>query len=137
MNFTVSNGGRVINQIFITSEQANAAQNQIKREIGKLEEPDDHTQRKRVMVRYQSKFDSLSSTGDKAVIESISKTPIKVIFENNAVKKAMLLGDVRYPKQWHELAYIVDVKVQTVQGIPKVYTIINYYDENTFDPNEA
>ena len=49
----------------------------------------------------------------------------------------MLLGDVRYPKQWHELAYIVDVKVQTVQGIPKVYTIINYYDEDTFDPNEA
>jgi len=137
MNFTVSNGGRVINQIFITSEQANAAQNQIKREIGKLEEPDDHTQRKRVMVWYQSKFDSLPSTGDKAVIESISKAPIKVIFENNAVKKAMLLGDVRYPKQWHELAYIVDVKVQTVQGIPKVYTIINYYDEDTFDPNEA
>ena len=137
MNFTVSNGGRVINQIFITSEQANAAQNQIKREIGKLEEPDDHTQRKRVMVWYQSKFDSLSSTGDKTVIESISKAPIKVIFENNAVKKAMLLGDVRYPKQWHELAYIVDVKVQTVQGIPKVYTIINYYDEDTFDPNEA
>ena len=137
MNFTVSNGGRIINQIFITSEQANAAQNQIKREIGKLEEPDDHTLSKRVMVWYQSKFDSLSSTGDKAVIESISKAPIKVIFENNAVKKAMHLGDVRYPKQWHELAYIVDVKVQTVQGIPKVYIIINYYDEDTFDPNDA
>ncbi len=137
MNFTVSNGGRIINQIFITSEQANAAQNQIKREIGKLEEPDDHTLSKRVMVWYQSKFDSLSSTGDKAVIESISRAPIKVIFENNAVKKAMLLGDVRYPKQWHELAYIVDGKVQTVQVIPKVYTIINYYDEDTFDPNEA
>lgn len=136
MNFTVSDGSQVvINQIFISSEQANAAQNQIKREIEKLEEPDDHTQRKRVMVWYQSKFDSSSSTGDKAVIESISKTPIKVIFENNAVKKAMLAGDTRYPKQWHELAYIVDVKVQTVQDIPKVYTIINYYDEDTFDPN--
>ena len=137
MNFTVSNGGQVINQIFISSEQANAAQNQIKREIGKLEEPDDHMQRKRVMVWYQSKFDSSSSTGDKAIIESISKTPVKVIFENNAVKKAMLAGDSRYPKQWHELAYIVDVKVQTVKDIPKVYTIINYYDEDTFDPNEA
>jgi hypothetical protein len=137
MNFTVSNGGQVINQIFISSEQANAAQNQLKREIGKLDEPDDHTQRKRVMVWYQSKFDSSSSTGDKAVIESISKVPVKVIFENNAVKKAMLAGDARYPKQWHELAYIVDVKVQTVQGVPKVYTIINYHDEDTFDPNEA
>ena len=137
MNFTVSNGGQVINQIFISSEQANAAQNQIKREIGKLEEPDDHTQRKRVMVWYQSKFDSSSSTGDRAVIESISKVPVKVIFENNAVKKAMLTGDSRFSKQWHELAYIVDVSVQTVQDVPKVYTIINYYDEDTFDPNEA
>ncbi len=137
MNFTVSNGGQVINQIFISSEQANAAQNQIKREIEKLEEPNDHSQRKRVMVWYQSKFDSSSSTGDKAVIESISKAPVKVIFENNAVKKAMLAGDTRYPKQWHELAYIVDVNVQTVQGVPKVYTIINYYDEDTFDPNET
>ena len=137
MNFTVSNGGQVINQIFISSEQANAAQSQIKREIGKLEEPDDHTQRKRVMEWYQSKFDSFSSTGDKAVIESISKVPVKVIFENNAVKKAMLAGDARYSKQWHELAYIVDIKVQTVQGVPKVYTIINYHDEDTFDPSEA
>ena len=89
------------------------------------------------MVWYQSKFDTYSSTGDKAVIESISKVPVKVIFENNAVKKAMLAGDTRYLKQWHELAYIVDVIVQTVQGVPKVYTIINYHDENTFDPNEA
>jgi hypothetical protein len=136
MNFTVSNGGQVVNQIFISSEQANAAQNTIKREIGKLEEPDDHIQRKRVMVWYQTKFDTDSPTGDKAVIESISKSPIKVIFENNAVKRAMLGGDQRFQKQWHELAYIVDVKVQTVQDVPKVYTVINYFDEDTFDPNE-
>jgi hypothetical protein len=136
MNFTVSNGGQVINQFFINSEQAKAAKNQIAREIDKFGEPDEHTQRKRVMVWYQSKFDSSSSTGDKAVIESISKAPVKVIFENNAVKKAMLAGDSRSPKQWHELAYIVDVRVETVQGIPKVYTIINFYYEDTFDPNE-
>lgn len=136
MNFTVSNGGQVINQVFINSEQANAAQNQIRREIGRLDEPDDHVQRQRAMVWHQSKFDTESSTGDKAVIESISSSPVKVIFENNAVKKAMLHGDPRYSKQWHELAYIVDVRVQTVRGLPKVYTIINYHPEDTFDPDE-
>lgn len=136
MNFSVSDGGQVINQWFITSEQANAAQNSIRREIGLLEEPDDHIQRKRIMVWYQTKFDDTSQTGSRAVIESISKSPVKVIFENNAVKKAMLAGDSRFPKPWHELAYIVDVRVQTVQGVPKVYTIINYYDEDTFDPSE-
>ena len=50
MNFTVSSGGTVINQVFITSEQANVAQNQIRREIGRLDEPNDHTQRQRVMI---------------------------------------------------------------------------------------
>lgn len=134
LNFTVSSGGQVINQFFINSEQANAAQNAIRREIGLLAEPDDHTQRKRVMTWYQTKFDDSSQTGNKAVIESISKSPVKVIFENNAVKKALMAGDTRFSKSWNELAYIVDVKVQTVQGVPKVYTVINYYDEDTFDP---
>lgn len=136
MNFTVSSGGVVINQFFVNSEQANAIQNNVRREIGVLEERDDHIQRKCVMVWYQTKFDETSQTGNKAVIESISKSPVKVIFENNAVKKAMLDGDQRFPKPWHELAYIVDVRVQTIQGVPKVYTIINYYDEDTFDPAE-
>ena len=58
------------------------------------------------------------------------------IYENNAVKKAMLGGDTRFRKQWHELAYIVDVRVQTVGGVPKVYTIIDYHDKDTFDPDE-
>ncbi len=137
MNFTVSNGGQVVvNQFTINSEQANAAQNAIRREIGLLNEPDDHTQRKRVMTWYQTKFDDTSQTGNKAVIESISKSPVKVIFENNAVKKALMAGDPRFSKPWNELAYIVDVKVQTVQGVPKVYTIINYYDDDTFNPTE-
>lgn len=136
MNFSVSSGGKVVNQFFITSEQANAAQNAIRREVGRLDEPNDHIQRKRVMVWYQTKFDDTSQTGNKAVIENISKSPVKVIFENNAVKKAMLAGDARFAKPWHELAYIVDVRVQTVQNEPKVYTIINYYDEDTFDPTE-
>lgn len=137
MNFTVSQGGHVINQVFINSEQANAAQNGIRRQLDRLDEPDDHIQRKRVMIWSQTKFTDGASTGDRAVIESITSSPVKVIFENNAVKKAMLAGDARFKKQWHELAYIVDVRVQTVGGVPKVYTIINYHDEDTFDPDDA
>lgn len=136
MNISVSDGGKVIQQIFINSEQANVAQNGIRRQIDQMNEPDDHIQKMRIMFWYQTKFDEQSPTGDKAVIESISKTPLKVVFENSAVKKAMLAGDARYSKPWHELAYLVDVRVQTVQGVPKVYTIINYYIEETFDPNE-
>ena len=46
------------------------------------------------------------------------------------------MGDERFGKSWHELAYIVDVSVQTIQGVPKVYTILNYYDDETFDPDD-
>ena len=85
------------------------------------------------MVWYQTKFDSESHTGDKAIIEAISKKAVKVIFDNNAVKEAMLRGDERYSKPWHKLAYIVDVEVQTVNGTPKLYTVLKYYQEDTFD----
>lgn len=136
MNFSVSNGGQIIQQFFINSEQANAAQNAIKREIGTLEEPSDHIHKQKVMIWHQAKFDENSQTGNKAVIESISKSPIKVIFENTAVKDALMAGSPKLQKPWHRLAYIVDVKVQTVQGIPKVYTVINFHEDETFDPEE-
>lgn len=135
LNFTVKDQGNVtINQFFINSEQANAAQNRIMREIDLLNAPDDNIHRKRVMYWKQAKFDDDSHAGDKAIIESISKSPVKVLFENNAVKKAMLAGDSRFHKPWQRLAYIVDVSVQTIQDTPKLYTIINFYDSETFDP---
>lgn len=136
LNFNVYDGGSVVFNVSLNSLQANAAGNRITRELEKLEEPDDHVQKRKVMYWNQTKFDYESHTGDKAIIESISDKPIKVIFENNAVKKAMLKGDPRFKKPWNELAYLVDVKVQTVRSIPKVYTIINFYDDDTFDPNE-
>jgi hypothetical protein len=135
MNFSVSDGGVVINQYFVNSVQANAAQNRIARELERLEEPDDHVQRKRIMTWHQTRFVDDSPTGDKALIESISRQPVKVLFENNAVKKAMLNGDPRFGKPWHELAYVVDVRVQTINGVPKAYTILDFHDEDTFDPD--
>lgn len=133
LNFTVSDGGKVINQIFINSQEANAAQNKIQREIENLEDPNEHIQKRKVMIWNQTKFDLESHTGDKAVIESITKKPIKVIFENNLVKESMLKGDDKSSKPWHQLAYIVDVEVQTVNDVPKVYTVLRYYPEDTFD----
>lgn len=133
LNFTVSDGSKVINQFFINSQEANAAQNQIQRKIDNFEDPDEHIQKRKIMVWYQTKFDSESHTGDKAIIEAISKKAVKVIFDNNAVKEAMLRGDERYSKPWHKLAYIVDVEVQTVNGTPKLYTVLKYYQEDTFD----
>lgn len=136
INMNVSDGGKVIQQFIVNSEQANAIQNQIARQIDELETPDDNIHLKKVMYWKQSKFDSESHTGDKAAIDSISKKPIKVVFENNAVKDAMLAGDPKFNKQWQKLAYLVDIEVQTVNNEPKVYTVLKYYPEHTFDPTE-
>lgn len=136
MNIIVSSGAQLVHQIIIDSEHANSLQTAIRREMGLLDEPNDHTRRKQVMTWYQAKFDDTTQTGNKAVIENITKSPVKVIFEKNAVKKALMAGDHRFNKSWNELAYIVDVTVQTVQGIPKVYTVIKYHEEETFDPKE-
>lgn len=134
LNFNVSDNGKVINQFFINSSDANIAQNRIKRHIEDFETPNDHIHRRKVMYWYQTKFDDESHTGDRAIIEDISKRPLKVIFDNNAVKAAMVDGDEHFEKPWQKLAYVVDVEVQTINDEPKMYTVLRYYPEHTFDP---
>lgn len=136
LNFSVTDNGHVVNQFFINSQDANAAQNNIRRQLETLESPNDHVHRRKVMYWYQTKFDTASHTGDKAIIEDITKRPVKVIFENNAVKDAIVNGDGRFQKPWQKLAYIVDVEVQTICDDPKLYTVLRYYPEHTFDPDE-
>lgn len=133
---SASDNATVINQLIVSSEQANAAQNFINRKIVAMGEPADHIHSKKVLVWYQTKFDTNSETGDKAIVEDIRKNPTKVIFENNAVKEAMLHGHNNFNKQWHELAYVVDIEVQTINGVPKLYKILRYYEDYTFDPEE-
>jgi hypothetical protein len=136
MNISVSDNGQVINQFFINSQDANAAQNNIKRLVSERDIPSDNIHSKKVMTWYQTKFDSQSDTGDKALIEAITKKAVKVIFDNASEKESMLAGDARFSKPWHKLAYVVDVSIQTIGGVPKMYTILKYYPQDTFDPEE-
>ncbi|MDQ8021843.1 MAG: hypothetical protein REI94_08395 [Moraxellaceae bacterium] len=136
MIFNASDNSRIVNQFIFNSHQAAEVQNTIQRLLQEAGEPEQHVHRRKVMTWYQTRFDAQSDTGDKAIIEDISKKAVKVIFENNAVKTAMLHGDQRFARPWNELAYIVDVKVQTIDGVPKLYEVLNYYEQHTFDPND-
>jgi hypothetical protein len=136
MNINVSDGGTVINNFTINSTEANAIQNEISRKIEQLDSPEDHVHRRKVMYWYQAKFDPQSETGNRAIIDDLSKKSMKVIFESNAVKDAMLHPPEHFNKQWHELAYVVDVEVETVRGVPKMYKVLQCYPEYTFDPEE-
>ncbi|MBY8169711.1 hypothetical protein KW539_07285 [Vibrio fluvialis] len=136
MNINVSDGGKVINQFILNSTQAAAIQNRICRLVEDIDTPQENKHLKKVMYWYQTKFDPNSDTGNKAIIDDISKSALKVIFENNALKEAMLHPDPSLGKPWQELAFVVDVEVQTVRGKPKMYNVLNYYPEYTFDPDE-
>ncbi len=134
ININVSDNAKIINQITINSTEANAMQNRISHLIEDIDTPEDNIHKRKVMYWYQTKFDPNSDTGNRAIIDDLSKTGLKVIFENNAVKDEMLHSDPKFGKPWHELAYVVDVEVQTVRGAPKMYTVLKYYPEYTFDP---
>ena len=134
MNINVSDNGTVINQFNFNSTEANAIQNRIGHMIEDLDTPEDNIHSRKVMYWYQTKFDPKSETGNKAIVDDLSKSGLKVIFENNAVKEEMLHVDPTFGKPWQELAYVVDIEVQTVRGIPKIYKVLKYYPEYTFDP---
>lgn len=136
ININVSDGGTVINQITINSIEANAIQNKISHLIGDLDAPEGNIHKRKVMYWYQTKFDQNSETGNKAIIDDITKSGLKVIFENKDVKESMLHSEHGLGKPWHELAYVVDVEIETVRGAPKMYKVIKYYPEYTFDPSD-
>lgn len=93
--------------------------------------------RKQVFYWHQVKLDDSLSLGSRGAIESIKKAPVKVIFDNEEIKRAMTSNDERFSKPWQDLAYLVDVEVSTIKDIVKAYKIMRVYTEDTFDPDFA
>ena len=136
MNIVVSEGATIVNNFHLTSLDAGAVRDRVATELKALENADSHVQVNQVMTWYQAKFDDKSETGNKAVIESITKKPVKVIFENAEVRRQMMMGSPDIDRPWQQLAYLVDVHVQTIRGVPKLYTVRGFHPEHTFDPDE-
>jgi hypothetical protein len=108
----------------LNSLEANAAQNAAKREIALLHEPVTGTREKVLLYWYQARNDPKSEAGDRAIIESIYRGPVKVVFMSENVKAKMLL-DSENP---FTHAYIVDVSVETVKDRPALYRILNIHE---------
>ncbi|HFF5999863.1 TPA: hypothetical protein ACGY71_001353 [Stenotrophomonas maltophilia] len=136
LNLSVTGNGNTVNLLTVNSNEAVRMQNRIKKEIGKIEDPQEATYKKRVMTWYQAKFDTKSKTGNRAKIESVSSKPLRVLFENNAIMEEMFAQGNEFSRPWQHLAYVVDVHIQTLNGTPRVATIVKFYPEETFDPDE-
>lgn len=136
MNLVVSDGGTIVQNFNLSSSQAAKIEKRAADELLALDEPNGHVRTKQLMTWYQARFDDSSDTGSKAIIEAISSKPVKVTFENAEVRRQMMHGAPRINRPWQELAYLVDVEVQTIAGVPKLYTVRAFHPEETFDPND-
>lgn len=106
IHFEVKEGAVQNNYFHFNSEQSNAIQNKINHEKEKMEVSLEKQHYKQLLVWYQTKFDEKSTTGNKAIIENIHDKPVKVIFEEDLVKKQMTRYDENLKKDWQRLAYI-------------------------------
>lgn len=116
------------NRFSINSTEANAIQNAARREMESLKEPISAYQDKVVLYFSQARGDN--KKGDKGVIELISKKEVKVAFDSQELKSRMII-DVDY--NIFDRAYLVDVKVQTVNDKPVLYTITEFYESIELD----
>lgn len=113
------------NHFHITSEEANAAQNGVRRYLGDRPPVSGFFQSEPLYLS-QLRGDTRSKWGDRGVIEKFSRKPVRLIFANEEVKRQIL--------DLHEnpfsLVYLVDGEVSTVEDEPVIYKI--FYVRDSF-----
>ncbi|WP_225783369.1 hypothetical protein [Xenophilus sp. Marseille-Q4582] len=124
-SLTASNGG-VIN---INFSDANTVQNTARRFIDSQRQASSGIQEKVLMHWFQARADSSSKVGDRAIIETISKKPVKTVCATDSLKARMVLSEVNPFQE----AFVVDVVVETVNGKPAMYKIIGLHDRFLMD----
>jgi hypothetical protein len=100
-----------VNNIIVTSERANAIQNNVRRFLGPTV-PENGRFEKEVLYLQQMRGDSKTSIGDRGVIEKFSIKPVKLYFMTPEVKAAIL----DQPENPFKMSYIVDGQVSTAKS---------------------
>lgn len=106
--------------------ESNSAQNQIQRDEKTLkeQEPAEIVHKRQLMTIFQMRGNMDTNTGNKAVIDALSKKPLSVVFETDEIKRQILKNDGNPTKQ----AYFVDVIIQTVGGKAAVYKVMKLHE---------
>ena len=130
INFIAKDGGSIVNHFHISSLQANAVQNSIRRQIEALPETRSGRYEDQVLAIYQVRDDAADKPGDRAIIERIDRRPVKLRFASDEVKDALL----DTPENLFKRLFIVDVDVTEVGGRPVLYRVLAVKD--SFDRPE-
>lgn len=132
LNMAVTiNGGVIINNV-ISYEDSLMIQANLEQEYKTLKSGTiaDDIEEMVVLTFYQARSDISSKAGNKGIIESISPHPMNIIFGTESIKSEMLHSDINPLKT----AYVVDARVETIQGKPSIYRILalhEYFDLDT------
>ncbi len=113
-------GGTIVNNFNLSSVEANAGQQQLRRLIEARPVPASGVQPDQVLAWYQVRDDGAAKPGDKAVIERFSPRPVRVRFASDAVKAAM----IDTPDNPFKRLFVVDVDISFVDGKPVLYRIL-------------
>lgn len=131
LEVSIVNNGVINSYLYLDSTESNAAQNRFQREIQELKEPEeiDKVYEKQLMTWYQARNDKKSKMGNKGIIDCLNKKPLNVIFNNDDIKEKMLHGDINFFKT----AYVVDVIILTLRGVPSAYKIMKLHQSFDLD----
>jgi hypothetical protein len=117
-------GDVTINTVVITSEDAQTIRRRATRRLQPQLETSDRSFTKEVLTLFQARDDAKSQSGDRGIIDKFSPKPLKLIFENEAAKKAILDLDVNPFK----VAFVVDGELMMSTGKPAAYKIKHVHE---------
>ena len=116
--------GKIADSLNLNVMEANAVQNSARLEIEKIKAPLAGDHDGVVLYFFQTRDDTRSDTGDKAIIERFSKSPVKTKFATEEAK-VRVLG---LASNIFHHAFVVDVRIETIDDKPVLYTILRVHD---------
>ncbi len=128
-NLVINGNSGSISIFNANSLDANAIQNAARRQISQTKEPSAEFRSGVLMYWSRASASEQNAKTDRVIIECISKNPVAVVFENNTLKKSVLLD----PDKPFSKAFLVDVEVQYVMDIPRLYKVTAVHNEIDLD----
>lgn len=125
INMSTTVNGNVELHVHLSSMESNAIQNVFQKELkqSKVPEVGDGTETNVLLTWYQARNDMKSSAGNKGTIESLSKKPMNIVFDNDELKDKMLHGENPFTT-----VFVVDVKMQNVNAKLAAYKVVKLHD---------
>lgn len=123
-NCNTTINGDVHLTINMSSLEAKAAQHSADREMKAMKDPVTGYHEMVVLYWYQARNDMAGGTGDKAIIESIQRYPVKTICATPETKAAM----IRDQGNPFTSAFLVDLNVETIDDKPVLYKVTKVHE---------